>query len=203
MSDVQIIAGKVSVGLWLTDDPIVPSEGYGGWQVVDRPNRPGLTDWTGRNPFQLTVPALLYDGGRSVEPDRRALEQLATGSPPEIVTLKGRALPVPSVCSGKWVIEDLQWSDERRRGGDRSLTRKHVTVVLREYVADTLLRKSTRSSRIGGHQVIRHYRVKKKDTLMSIAARELGSSTRWVDLATLNGLRSSGQLKTGMLLRLP
>lgn len=203
MSDVQITAGRLTVGLWRTDDPITPSDGYGGWEVIDRPNRAGLTDWKGRNPFSLTVPGLLYQGGDSVEPDRRALDQLATGSPPEIVAITGRALPIPQVCTGRWVIEDVQWGEEVRRGTDGSLTRKHVTVVLREHVADTLLRKSTKSSRIGGHQVIRHYRVKEKDTLESIAARELGSATRWVDIAALNGLRSSGQLKPRMLLRLP
>lgn len=203
MTDVQITAGRLTVGLWRTDDPITPAEGYGGWDVIDRPNRPGLTDWTGRDPFALTVPGLLYDAGRSVEPLRRALEQLATGTPPEIVTITGRALPIPRVVSGRWVIDDIEWGPEQRRGSDGSLTLKHATVRLREHVADSLLRSSTRSSRIGGRQVIRHYRVKERDTLQSIAARELGSSTRWVDIAALNGLRSSGQLKPRMLLRLP
>lgn len=203
MSDGTIFAGGVTINYWRTNDPIIPSGGYGGWQIVQRPLKPSLTNWTGRDPFGLSMPIMLYNGGDSVEPERRALEQLATGTPPEIVDLQGQALPVPAQASGKWVINDLVWGEEVRRKSDFSLTRKLVTVTLLEHITDTILRTSSASTRVNGHQVIRHYRVKAGDTLQKIAGRELGDAKRWTDLATLNGLRSSGQLKTGMLLRLP
>jgi nucleoid-associated protein YgaU len=49
----------------------------------------------------------------------------------------------------------------------------------------------------------RSYTVKNGDTLGAIAARELGTSTRWTEIQTLNGNLDPKKLRAGMTLQLP
>src|SRR5205823_4249211 len=65
--------------------------GYGGWQVVNRMRRTGLTQWVGRDPVRVVVPAL-FDGWESQEGqeieisnlERMALPALRGGEPPPV-----------------------------------------------------------------------------------------------------------------------
>jgi nucleoid-associated protein YgaU len=200
-----VIAGSVTVGGWLTDEPPIVSGGYGGFQPHPRPLKTALTQWEGRDPFQLTVPLLLDVGGDAVSPAIRALDQLAVhdkNTPAETVKVTG-AIHIPEQAGEDWVINDLAWGAVLRRASDTVIIRQHVTVTLLEHITDTLLAASTLSARHGNRIRIRHYRVHKGDTLQSIAARQLGDPKRWADIAALNGLRSSGQLRPGRLIRLP
>lgn len=47
------------------------------------------------------------------------------------------------------------------------------------------------------------YQVEPGDTLYAIAAKELGSGTRWKELAALNGLTDGSGIRPGQILRLP
>jgi nucleoid-associated protein YgaU len=49
----------------------------------------------------------------------------------------------------------------------------------------------------------REYKVKSGDTLGGIASKELGSSSRWVDIQRLNQMIEPSKLKVGMTLQLP
>jgi LysM repeat protein len=55
----------------------------------------------------------------------------------------------------------------------------------------------------GSGQQQRTYTVKKGDTLSSIAAHQLGKSSRWTEIAGLNGLRDPNRINVGQVLRLP
>lgn len=205
--DFQIVGPSATVPVWLTDHttPVYFDGGYGGHTVTPRIRKRALTDWTGRNPFTGTMPLLLYRGGASVEADKDALEVMATGrddTPTPTVKLGAHAL-LPAVCGQDWFVEDLDWSgDEQRLAQGKTLIWKLVTVTVLESVQDTLLGPSTLPATTSSGTV-KHYTVKAKDTMQSIAARQLGNQDRWVDIAVLNGLRGNGQLKAGMVLTLP
>jgi hypothetical protein len=218
MADVAISAPelKLVVHAWRTDQPILPSQGYGGHPIGARPKRKALTVYQGRQPFMLTCPLLLHRAGESVEADRLALEQMAAReedvAPPHI-TISGKNLPVPPAVTDDWWMEDLQWGsspeEEHRREGDWALIRRNVTVVLLERVDD-----ETIGSQPSGPRVIsrkpqpsgRHYRVKPGDTWASISVQEFGTTGRAKEIAEVNGLRpSNGALKAkvGKEIKLP
>lgn len=205
--DVRIQDGyERSVDGWLIGDPVVPSGGYGGWETASRTRRSSLTIWQGRDPFQVQIKMLLDRGGRSVQIAIDDLNRMATGSAfdePPVVTISG-AIMVPAGASDNWVIQDLAWEDQVRQI-DHRVTRQLVTVTLLEHIDDKLLQVSTTKSRLNGKTVVKHYRVKKGDTLMTIAARKLGDQKRWIDIAAINGLRSSKPPKKliGKLIKLP
>lgn len=191
------------IDLWAIDDPVTVSGGYGGFQTQSRPRKAALTPWMGRDPFSLTIPGLFFNGGASLQDALHDLDVLSSGTSaggPPVVRVGG-AIRTPDHAGLDFVINDVGWGDQIRTRG--AITRQTVTLTLLEYVDDRLLAASTLKDRQSRKTVVRHYHVKKGDTLRSIAARELNDSKRWVDIAALNGLRSSGKLKTGQTLRLP
>lgn len=179
--------------------------GYGGWTVVDRPRRKGLTQWTGIAPLRLAVP-LLLDGladARSVERDCETLEALArrsAGAPrPPILRVRG-AVPHASLA---WVVDTdgLAWGDALYDlGGFR--VRQAVTVTLLEYVAPDQVDVDNDAGAPSPAKA-RSYTVKAGDTLSRIAATRLGDYKRWQELATLNGIRDPDAIKPGQTIRLP
>lgn len=198
--------GETTVGCWRTG-PIIPSLGYGGHPIGARPKKKALTVWEGRQPFEMEVPVLLDLGGQVVEGLRAALDRMATSvngekpPPVKILSNKGK-LPIPADISddADWWLEDLKWGEELRRARDGELVRQEVTITLLERVDDQLLK--TKPKTASTHRS-RNYRVRKGDTLHSIAARELGSAARWREIGDLNHIRSDGHLKVGMVLHLP
>jgi nucleoid-associated protein YgaU len=161
----------------------------------------------------MAVPLLLdlgYKGGQlaSVEHYRVLLDAMATSvanQKPPAVKIKSNkgVLPVPAGIrsDADWWIEDLAWGEETRRGSDGELGRKEVVVTLLERVDDPLFR--AKQSGKASTKRSRNYTVRKGDTLHSIASKLFGDASLWKELADLNHLRSSGQLKVGMTLHLP
>jgi nucleoid-associated protein YgaU len=215
MGDILITGNGFTVKAWRNGE-IVPSEGFGGHEVTNRPKKIGITDWAGRPPFKVQLPIILSDRGASVLAARQTLEQAAIGANnrrPDAVQVHRDPgagggsgtlgdLPPGSGAEG-WFIEDIDLSGRAKRRPDRTLVLKEIVLTLLEKQAGDTVREPTLSATVAGKAVATHYIVKKGDTLPSIAARELGDSTRWGDIAVLNGLRSSGQLKPGMTLKMP
>jgi hypothetical protein len=214
MGDILIIGKGFTVKAWRNGE-IVPSEGFGGHEITQRPKKVSITDWAGRPPFKVQLPIVLSERGASVLAYRQALERAATGTdghrpePVQVVrdAAGGGALGDFPPGSGKegWFIEDLDLSGRAKRHHDRTLVLKEIVVTLLEKKQGDTVKEPTP---VAGHTVVQHYTVKKSDVppgpgLPGIAARELGSTARWTDIAVLNGLRSSGQLKVGMVLKLP
>jgi nucleoid-associated protein YgaU len=182
--------------------PPVITDGYGGWTLISRPHRLALTEWVGVNPFALAV-SLLFDESvnRNVEDDIATLEQMALPagtSPPPVVTVAG----VVPHRDKDWVIGNLAW-DPAPIYGAAGRVRHEVTVTLLEHVSADTIPSAAAAARGQVATATKPYTVKKGDTLVSIAARQLGDYTRWPEIATLNGLRDPNRLTVGQRLRLP
>jgi LysM repeat protein len=217
-------ANRVAMG-WLTDSPVTPSGGYGGHPTAARPKRAALTIYEGRNPFTLSVPMLLYRGvsanskgqEESVEKDRKALEAMATtrgeaeAERPESVSISTRfPLPIADTVGSAWWIEDLAWGEERRNSPDLEVDPGHlvwklVTVTLLERNDDETLGQDSSNAPKLVNKPVSKYKVKKGDTLHSIAKSQLQNATRWEEVGKLNGIRSDGQLaaKVGKYIKIP
>lgn len=130
-----------------------PTDGVGGWEVVDRPRRRGAAEWSGVQPWRLALP-LLTTGldvtpgvNVSVEPKLTELIRLALKVPgglqPPVLEVTGPVrVPFPGM---RWVIEGFEWGAQVRAStGER--VQQEVTVRLLEYVrADVLLGPAARA----------------------------------------------------------
>jgi hypothetical protein len=202
----------------------IPEGGYGGWNTVARPRRKSLTQWDGIDPLAMVFSIILDGVGddRSIEAEIDRLERMAQppseGAEPPIVRVDGVMLH----AAKSWVIGDLEWAAEQAtysRSG--YCTRQEITVHLIEYVADDRLVTKSAAERVrrraaqaaataskGSGSPTRPtkaklYEVRSGDTLSSIAARVLGSYTRWPEIASLNDLHDPDRLAVGQRLRLP
>jgi LysM repeat protein len=201
--DVLFTNGVDAAQGWLTNDPVTPSQGYGGHPLASRPKRKGLTVWQGRQPFAVDFPLLLFRGGRghTVEKDREALERMATIESVEdytyrhgvfVVPRSGLSLPIPTSVVTEWWVEDLTWGEEIREPPEEGgfLTRKLVNVKLLERVDDQVL--GSPKGGAGTRQLTFPYKVRKGDTLAKIAAAH---STTVAEIKKLNpSIRSDGKL---------
>jgi hypothetical protein len=101
--------------LYVLRDDAAPkiTGGLGGWEIVDRRRRKGLTNWTGRQPWQMSVPVLFngwFDPPYSIDPDVAVLNRMAFGDNfviPPTVTAEG-VLPITGI---KWVIQNIDYGD--------------------------------------------------------------------------------------------
>lgn len=192
------------------EDPVRVSQGYGGWEPVDRPRQVSVTQWTKSQPFLLTA-AFMLDGFAArdpVERECRILERMGTrdtGDPsPPILRFFG---PVHAAyLKLDWVIQDIDWTDPTivsSRTGDR--LRQAGTVTLLQHVDGELLgaksaaekqREKSKSKR--GHNT----RAKHGDTLEKIAAR---THSKVAELRKLNPkIRDPGRaISPGTVIRVP
>ena len=167
--------------------------GYGNWAQVLVPRGDPLTQWSGRNLYTMDLD-LVIDGhaqGRSVEPQIKALEALATRDPamltPPALRIYG-AVPHPAL---KWVITGIDYTNtpatlRKFPSGER--LRESVTVHLMEYREEATLVSLPRAA--ATPKSPSKYKVKRGDDLKRIAARLLGKSSRWPEIVKLNkGLR--------------
>lgn len=201
------------VGL-LDANPVQIQSGYGGWTVVSRQRRVGLTQWQGKDPLRMSVPVML-DGvttqlGQELQIShlsRMALPPTSGGEPP-VVKISGHGVPKPGPTD--WVIENLQWGSNviwDLVGGVWSRIRQDVIVNLLEYRGDDRATfKAINPGVILGKSTVgwpKTYTVKSGDTLKSIAAQFYGTSTKWKQIAKLNEITDPSNLKNVPILRIP
>lgn len=208
---------------------VVPTA-VGGWNVVARPKQTGFTDWQGTNPIIMNVP-IVIDGllalsqGTSVESrvDRlfsMMLQRVGVRNEPVIVRIAGVPIPFAGL---HWNINAIVTStsadDEIRRNVDGHRVRATLDVTLQQYVPGDIVLHSTRSSKRSVSKVVRGrhrsgstkssssstrvYTVKSGDTLSKIAARELGSSSKWNEISSLNSIRDPNRIYPGQRLKIP
>jgi hypothetical protein len=184
-------------------DPPKMTGGAGGWQIINRPRRVGITQWTGFEPYQMEVP-VFFDGWHaqeSVEDDIRRLNQMQLGSdyqPPPTVSIDG-ALPV---VGATWVISTIDWGDivywKQMPTGDFVRLRQDAIVHLLQYVAEErlLLRN------VG---LPHTYTVFRKGVSLRDVAKEMyGSPKRWKDIQKANPkIRDPNNIPTRTTLRIP
>lgn len=205
-----------SITIPLADGTPVTTGGNGGWELVGRPKRTALTDWIGHEPLRQVIPCV-FDGhqtARSVEPDLMRLGVLYVRQPdrdrPSVVKIAG---PLGSPLD--WVIESIEWGDAIRRSADGQRTRQFFTLNMLQYVAaDVVTRRATTAAGRAAERLptssnaTRTVTVASRagstpESLLVVAARELGDATRWREIADLNGLTYPGQAKAGQALRIP
>jgi Uncharacterized protein containing LysM domain len=203
---VKSTIGAFQVTALLGQTPAQITEGFGGWSVVDRPRRTGMTQWKGKTPFQMTLP-LMLDGWIDAISQESNIRQLIWMSlpnkngDPAPINVYG-ALPFPS--GGKWVINALEWGDSVIWSTDAKPVRlrQDVTLTLIQFVAPDQV--ELLNSNTGLAPVFKGpYTVKAGDNLRSIAMHFYGDYNQWQKIADANGLRDSKIPKSKKTLIIP
>lgn len=186
---------------------LVTDRSAGGWNVVERPGRVGLTVWTGGAPLGLELPITL-DGlaiGRDVGDGWRRLMALwnpGHGEQPPVLRIAGH---VPGT-DRKWVVDTLDLGDDTVRLGSR-LVRQSATLRLLEFVDVDVAKAATRAdAKKARKDVPRTVKVTAStDTLRLLAKHYLHDGRRWKEIAKLNkGLHDPNRkLKVGADIRIP
>ena len=193
-----------------TGDP-TPSGGFVNIEEVARNDNVALSSWNGAPLLKLEVP-VLFDGfvdGTDQQPAVDAVAGLAVAAdtPPSPIVAAG-PIPYPNRT---WLMAAPTWG-RATRDADGVLVRQEMTLNLVEFVdpdtihfADQGGAPSASTAAGGKKSKARTYTVKQGDTLLTIAAKTLGKSDRWSEIARYNGgIRDPRkQLKPGRVLRLP
>jgi nucleoid-associated protein YgaU len=177
-----------------------------------------ITEWRGGKPYKMSLPILL-DGharGTVIEPQIALLEHMGRAEggndEPPILSIEFPASR-PRTPGVDWVLNDIAWGDAIYVNGLR--TRQAATLEFIQHGDEESIitlsparrrkRKKSKAKKGKGKKGARQktYQVKKGDTLMKIAARFLGSASRWQEIAKLNKIRDPRNLKVGRTLRLP
>jgi LysM repeat protein len=190
------------------------TEGYGGWNRVDMPRRPSLTEYIGGPGWTYSIPFLIdeFRKGDSVEKRIRILEKMATvwdhkePEPPILILDAGGAIPhdYTRASQNRWIVSNIEWSVMEWNTA-RHRTRAGGTLTLFLYNADKHIEAVKSAKKQSGKSKAqgKPYTVKKGDTLHSIAARVLHNANRWTEIAKLNHIRTSSQVKVGRKLKMP
>lgn len=197
---------QMAVLVRLGDDPWVPTAGWGGYEVVDRPQNVGMTVAKSVEPWQYTG-SILFDGFKhrvSQEDDIRALLRCSHGdddADPGIISISG----LPDLPVDDWVVETLDFDANSIIRDNKSMDRLRakVTLTIREYIAPDYLRMANNAfKRPKGSTTI--ITTKNGDTPHKIAIRQ---GCDWKDIKTANPMRhitkSNQKLKAGIRLRVP
>lgn len=190
----------------------------GGWQYTKRPKRAAMSEYMGHDPWILTVPLVFsYDppGTKPTANDNSVVESglqileaiyrnhVGPRQEPAVVTLTCPLIPFTGF---QWNIQDWQetavYRDEQ---GQRYYTALNIT--FNQYVpADLIDVTSTSPAQqiaSASQTACSVYTVKYRDTLWSIAQKQLGDVNQWKLLSTMNNIRDPDAITEGQLLRLP
>jgi LysM repeat protein len=188
------------------DEPKVTG-GLGGWDDVERKRRLSITEFKGGPGYQMVLP-LIFDGFRdqtSIEPAYQSLEYMAQvhpgeTEPPKLIVDGSGAIPHDHQNDPdlRWVIDDIdpqagvQWHWGQR-------VRQLAIVTLKQHVEDDIIIKKASAKK-----PVKHYRLKKGDTLPKIAAKFHHSKDWWKKIAKINHIRDPYHPgKPGTLIKLP
>lgn len=203
--------------VWLhSDDPVIdvvarmagkPSSTFPQPQYdqAARPGAFGLTRYRGHDPYTMTLPILLEDGGRNVEAAVRKLEQLAERAPgvlePPVVSVQGTGVPHSGL---RWRVQLPADADQTHFNAAGARIAVWVTLTLMQQVTDTLLGETLRTGKGAKGLTRKRTTVRAGETsLHDVARRVYGDPFRAGDIATENRLRIGARLRTGQSLRLP
>lgn len=196
------------------------TQGYGGWEEIERSGRTALTFWKGYQPIGIDVELWVdnFRAGTSIEPVLTILEAQAgrgkkrrRSEPYELIVDTAGVMPhdYHSDPTNRWVIQNIVTDPETVIVNTYgNWVRAGVTVSLLQFVTDKGLAFQTRNARkriqAKKPSSNKRYTVHSGDTVMSIARSKLGDAGRWREIADLNKIRDPrASLKTGSHLRLP
>jgi nucleoid-associated protein YgaU len=205
--EIRTVDGSIAPVLVFRDQtPPKLTAGGAVWEKVDRPKRSSATQWTGTDPYEMSVP-ILFDGWIDNDPQESDITRLLRmeqspgphQQPPRVKVSGGT--PGDQLT---WIVDAIEWGDNQIWGfvgGVAVRFRQDAVVRLLEYVpTDLLHKKQKRGSR--GKKKVRTYVVKQGDSLSSIAARQCGSASKWRQIAKDNGIRDPKSIKKGQRLRI-
>jgi hypothetical protein len=189
------------------DDPPTMVGGIGGWQTIARPRRTALTQWAGRDPYQMDVPILFdrWHDQQSIEREIRQLNKMALGldfNPPPTVTIDGAVPDVP-VAGGTWVISGIDWGTDvywdQGNDGTPFRMRQDAVVHLLEYHAEERVNITFTGSLPNTYIV-----AKKGETLRKIAQAMYGDGSKWKAIHQANPkIRDPNKIPVKTILRIP
>ena len=184
------------------------TDGRGGWQEVARTRKPAVIEWLGPASHKASVEVLLdawADGG-TVEAQVAVVDAIAPLSPTvETPTVYVFGWPlIPSTIP--WVVQTAVPTGALRRTDGRLARVTYTFSLLQWRQGDVVVRNSpgkAAATKAGtSASKPRTVVVKKGDTLGALAAKYLGSASKWTVLASLNGIRSPNNLKAGTTIKL-
>src|SRR5436190_7451711 len=175
--------GTVSIIALQGANPPKITDGFSGWEIIERPHRVGLTNYKGRNPFSMQINLMLdgYVNRISQEHDLRKLTWMALPPQgeriPSPVIVMG-SLPFPS--GGLWVIQNIDYGDNviwEEIQGVSSRLRQDLTLTIMQYVRPDLADFTDPGEGLAPKTPTTHI-VKKGDTLRRLASYYYGDYTR-------------------------
>lgn len=183
------------------------TDGFGGWQNVNRPRKVAMTQFQGRNPFAMQL-HIMFDGYAAKLSQEHQLRTLVWMSippqgerEPRKVRIYGPALPYPS--SGDWVINGLDQGDAVIWDANgKYRLRQDYTLTLVRFIGPDAIRVNDTSVglSVSKSKVVS---VKPGDTPRKLAAANYGDASKWHKIADANGLRDPNQIVKLKTVRIP
>jgi hypothetical protein len=188
------------------------SDGQGGWVEVARDRRPAVIEWDGPAAAKCVLEVLLdgWASGASLAGQLAAVAGLCPLSPVgETPVMYVSGCPLIPVTV-PWVCQSAVPSDWLLTSSG-AVARVTYTLSLLQYrLGESVVRNSpgkAAASKSGtvSKAKVKTYVVKRGDTLPALAARFLGSSSKWRTLAAAQkpALRDPNHLKAGQKLTIP
>jgi hypothetical protein len=213
---VHITGQGIDLRLKLGDGPAQLEGGFGGWEVVGRPDDVALTEWTGVEPYRMSVPIIL-DGWRTRDNQQQRFERVIAlarrrnDRRPPVIQVFG-AVPLKGK---RWVVESIDFGAVIRNNRGQ-LLRQVMTLNLLEYVdpdrikltkyftADQLAEGQGSVTGGTGATTRRTYTTKDGDTLNKISTKIYGDRSQAHAIGRLNGIKDvRRELAAGKRLNLP
>lgn len=212
-------------------EPKVIGGRYGGWTIVSRPRKKGITEWVGTEPLLIEVSfridrwdiANVENSGLITEKEIRQLERMAgldedgADEPPLLRWNANGPHDFDESEDTLWYIEDLTWGVALRNNtGNR--VRQDGVIQLREYVDDDFVQTGADKNKIKAAArkkkkaaEDRKVRLRQKnhvvqpgEDLYEIATKYRGKRSDWKILVKLNPgkLRDPRKVKDGIRIKL-
>jgi len=195
--------------------PLV-TEGYGGWQVVNRPRARGIVEWQGRNPIQIEIPFMIDywlsgvdNPGIHCEAQVTSLSRLCGvggDKQPPICRVDSQGVIPYDYTLRKhlfWVVENVVW--------DRELELRHPTtgrrlrcggtLTIRQFITQRDILRNIKPNTKAA--VPKTYRVRHGDTLSKIANKMYHDPHMWKIIADANNIRDPRNLKIDKVIKIP
>jgi hypothetical protein len=190
--------------------PVLPNEsGFGGWTAIAREGDESLVEYAGPEPKRWTLPILIdgWSEDRDIYQEWRFVLEIAEGraeQPPEPIWFWGT---VPTLIEAQpWLVEKLQPEGEPLRvPPSGALRRAQFTLgLLNPNFGETVESPLKRAQRnASGQKASRRIKARPGDTLVSIAARELGDPSKWQQISAMNHGLQPDNVKAGQQIWLP
>ena len=138
----------INITVPLGDGAAVLTGGFGGYEIIERQDDIGMTDWAGQQPITQDVSLLLngWESNTSVQPDWDLIRQLGRDTSPDERRPPVFKVTGPVEYSGKWWVLPSSGIETNagsviRRPGDGALMRIEFTLHLLEYVKPEVVRR--------------------------------------------------------------